>query len=380
MAEWVIVTGDVTRVGGQDKANHALADFLATRGDRVNVVAHRVDEPLASAPNVTVHRVPRPLGSHYLGQRALARTGVRVAREACAREDRTRVVVNGANCPVFDVSWVHMVHAATEPFEERPLSRAREAIVRWGALRAERVILPRSRVLIANSQRTRRDLVERLGVDPARIRLVYLGCESAPEPTAAERAAARRSFEVPEGVAVVSFVGALTRLKGFDTLLDAWARLAKKGTRAILLAAGSGRLSEWQRRLETLRIRDSVHLLGPIMRVPDLLAASDLVVGASRYDAYGLAVQEALARGVPAITTSEAGVSERYPGSLGWLVLDDPEDTDALAEKIARALESGSDLRGEVARFGAELRARTWRDMARDLVEAVESAARVASS
>ena len=58
-----------------DRANHALAAYLAARGDEVHLVAHRVSDDLAARPGVTAHLVPRPLGSHLLGQPLLARAG-----------------------------------------------------------------------------------------------------------------------------------------------------------------------------------------------------------------------------------------------------------------------------------------------------------------
>ncbi|HZV00691.1 MAG TPA: glycosyltransferase family 4 protein, partial [Planctomycetota bacterium] len=304
----------------------------------------------------------------------------RVGADVMGREPEARVVVNGGNCPLLDINWVHMVHAATEPLEEGLVSRTREAIIRRRALRTERAILPRSRILIVNSVRTRDDLERRLGIDRSRIRLVYLGCETVPPPTPAERALARRWLEVPDDAVVVSFVGALSRLKGFDTLLDAWRALEVRGPRPVLVAAGAGPVARWRHRIDALGLADSVRLLGPISRVPELLAASDLVVGPSRYDAYGLAIQEALARGIPAITTSRAGISERYPESLSSLILEDVEDSRGLAQKIARAIDSLGLLRDLVSGVGATLRARSWRDMACDLVEAVETERHVARS
>jgi glycosyltransferase involved in cell wall biosynthesis len=376
---WVIVTGDFTRRGGQDKANLALASFLAESGAPVHLVGHRVDPPLAGHRCVTVHLVGRPIGSHLLGQRSLDRTGRRVAREVLARDPLARVIVNGGNSAVADVTWVHMVHAAWRPLDAGApaLARFKNRLAAWGDRRQERRALTTSRLVIANSERTRGDIL-RLGVDPARVQLIYLGCDPATHrpPTAGERRTARSSFAVPESARLVAFVGALgyERKKGFDTLLASMRRLEDSGCDVLLLAAGGGALPFWQRAIDELGLTDRVRLLGHTDRVADLLAAADLLVSPTRYEAYGLAVQEALCRGVPAIVSTVAGIAERYPPELRELLLPDPEDAADLAVRIRATLERPQLLQ-DVAALGARLRAWTWHDMASRMVSAIEGAA-----
>ena len=116
-APWVIVAGGLHYGGGMDKANAALANYLADCGTPLHLVAHHVEPELANRAGVTVHRAPRPAGSFLLGESFLARYGRRVARTVSARHAQTRVVVNGGNCNWPDINWVHYVHHAW-PFEE----------------------------------------------------------------------------------------------------------------------------------------------------------------------------------------------------------------------------------------------------------------------
>src|SRR5579864_1200366 len=114
MPLWLLVTGDFTLLGGMDRANHALASYLARRvGTEVHLVTHRVWDDLSVLPNVRVHRVWRPWGSHWLGMPLLARSGRRWARRLAPAG--ARVVVNGGNCVWGDINWVHYVHAAWPP-------------------------------------------------------------------------------------------------------------------------------------------------------------------------------------------------------------------------------------------------------------------------
>src|SRR5262245_51363851 len=61
MNPYLLVSGDFTTWGGMDRANYALADYLARQGNEVHLVAHRVAPGLSERPNVIFHRVPKIL-------------------------------------------------------------------------------------------------------------------------------------------------------------------------------------------------------------------------------------------------------------------------------------------------------------------------------
>lgn len=378
---WVIVTGDVARQAGQGEANYVIARYLAERGGAtVHLVAHRIDRELANHPSVSPHRVRRPLGSHFLGQPLLARAGRAISHRVSKEFPSTRVVVNGGNCRWPDVNWVHMVHAAWSsrdrdaPLWARLKNRAAQQLDRS----AERRALAVSRLIVANSERTRRDLVDLLSIDPRRIRVVLLGTD--PDTyrlvTPGERAPARRWLGVLDDRPLVAFVGSLGYgcCKGFDTLLASWRLLCNRPDwRGGLIVAGGGALGFWQRAIDRLGLTGSVRLLGQTQRIPEILAAADLLVSPSRYDAFGLNVREALCRGVPAITSGQAGASELYPPELASLVLPDPEDVHDLAGRIRACLSGRDRLRPAIERLSAKLRAYTWRHMAERIVAEIEA-------
>lgn len=376
---WVLVTGDFVRHGGQDRANFELAHYLATGGAaEVHLVAHRVAPELASQPAVRVHLVPRPGGAHLLGAPLLARAGWRVAQVVTRRHPSARVVVNGGNCPWGDVNWVHAVHAAwPSSVPDAPLPyRLKEQVSRRYALRSERLALRRARVVIANSRRTKED-VARLGVDTARVRVVYLGVdeEAYGLRTPEERHAARSELGVPEDEPLAMFAGALGygRHKGFDTLLDAWARLcAGTDFRGTLVAVGGGVLAYWEREVARRGLLGRVKLLGFTERWSAVLAGADVLVCPSRYDSFGLVAVEALCRGVPALVSSAAGASECFGSALAELVLPRPEDATDLAERLGRLLKDCARWAPALEAAGARLRERTWQRVASELVSAME--------
>ncbi len=380
-APWVIVAPGFHRQGGMEKANLALAEYLLERGSPVHLVGHSVDPELAAHPCARAHVVPRPAASFLLGERSIDRRGRAVARVVTAADPRARVVVNGGNCGWYDVNWVHYVHHAWGGADAgAPLwFRAKNRVLGAVARRQERDRVPAARVVVSNSRLTGRHLVEHLRVDPARVHDVYLGSDPAwGVASDEERAAARAWLGVAAGRPLVAFVGALGHdaRKGFDTLLDAWTRLCRDPSwDADLVAAGGGRgIERWRGEVERLGLAGRVRLLGFTDRVPELLAAADLLVSPVRYEAYGLNVQEALCRGLPVVVSGRAGIAERFEADLADMVLPDPEDAAELARRLARWRAAGEEWKRRVQPLGALLRRRTWREMAHEIVERVESA------
>ena len=379
MKPWLLVAGDLTPLGGMDTANHALARFLGTRGSEVHLVTHRAWADLNDLPAITVHRVWRPFDRHLLGSPLLSRAGHRLWRRLSPRG--ARAIVNGGNCRVAAANWVHYLHAAFTPHSSGSAARsAKQALTHRRDLEAERKALAEARLVICNSQRTRRDVIDRLGIPENRIRVVYYGSDSVRfAPVSDEqRLRSRRALGFPVDRPLAGFVGALgDRRKAFDTLFAAWSILcARKEWDANLVVVGSGsELPAWRRRAREAGLGDRVRFLGFRADVPEILAALDTLVHPARYEAYGLSVHEALCRGVPALVTASAGVAEQYPASLHDLLIQDPDSAQELADRLERWRHGVDRFRTLVAPVSTTLRERSWDMMAQQIVECVERSA-----
>jgi len=364
-----------------DKANLALAECLVSRATPVHIVCHGIDAKLASSRLVTVHKVIRPANSYFLARPLLDYTGRRVAQRVCQKWPNARVLVNGDNCLWPGINWVHYVHHAWAPGPvDGPLwLRAKHRLDAWLARRRERSAARTSRIFITNSNRTSSDLIERLGVDPRRVHNVYLGAESEWGPvTPDERAASRRLLEIPDDRPVAVFIGSigLDRRKGFDTLLEAWRRMcADPRWDADLLMAGSGSaVGACRQKIAEWNLQSRIRILGFSDRVRDLLAAADLLVSPVRYEAYGLNVQEAICRGVPAIVSASAGVAERYGPEHAGLLLRDPEDVSELGSRLMEWRSNMAEWSSRFEALGSGLRRYGWPEMAQRLIEVAEQA------
>src|SRR5215469_5902803 len=244
---WVLVAGGFHRSGGMDAANAALAMHLAERGSKVHLVCHLAEEDLRKHKMVEVHRVERPAGSFFLGQWLINSSGRRFARAVLSHDPSARVVVNGGNCSWPDINWVHYVHHAwrdTDISGPR-LLLGKLLLDRSVALVRERRALDRAQVVIANSNRTRRDLINLLGVSAERVHTVYLGSEPHWKTLTPERRfSAREWLNKPAERPIVAFIGSLgfDCRKGFDTLSKAWQELCGRPEWDVdLIVAGGGR-------------------------------------------------------------------------------------------------------------------------------------------
>jgi glycosyltransferase involved in cell wall biosynthesis len=118
-------------------------------------------------------------------------------------------------------------------------------------------------------------------------------------------------------------------------------------------------------------LAERIKFLGFRQDVPAVLAACDALVHPARYEAYGLSVQEALCRGLPALVSVTAGVAERYPDELHGLLIPDPEDAADLARRLQTWRRDRERIRAKVARLSNCLRSHTWDDMAGQIVHLI---------
>jgi glycosyltransferase involved in cell wall biosynthesis len=377
-APWVIIAAGVHQKGGMDKANFALADYLLEREIPVHLVTHSIEPSIERHPLAKVHLVARPGQSFFLGEFALAARGRKVARQVIRRHPSAQVVVNGGNCVWPGVNWAHYVHRAWSGPKRGPFAyRLKDAVAANRARRTEKAAFERARLIISNSKRTTDELVKYFRVDPGRVHTVYLGADPGWGPVSpGERAASRKLLQVPQSRSLAVFVGGLgyDDRKGFDVLFRAWQRLCSGPDWDVdLMVAGSGpAAAEWQAKVTQSGLENRIRLLGFTDQVKSVLAAADVLISPVRYESYGLNVQEAICRGVPAMVSASAGVAEQYDAGFAPLLLPDPEDAGDLVSRLLAWRSNQEQWRARFQPFGDRLRSRSWRDTATDFVSIVE--------
>ena len=142
----------------------------------------------------------------------------------------------------------------------------------------------------------------------------------------------------------------------------------------LLLVAGSGaELDRWRARADRDGMGRRITFLGYRTDIPALMAAADVMVHPARYEAYGLAVHEAICMGVPVIVSASAGVAEQMPSDLADLLLDDAESAADLCTRLERWRTRRNEFMQRTRSAGAMLRTRSWDDMSREIAGMAES-------
>src|SRR5262249_58491185 len=112
------------------------------------------------------------------------------------------VRVKGGNCLGPAVNWVHVVHKAYHCCDDGApwVFRLKNRLLRANDRRRERKAVALSPLVLANSHKTRREVIDLLGVPAERVRVVYLGTDPVlfRPATPQERVAARRGVRLPE--------------------------------------------------------------------------------------------------------------------------------------------------------------------------------------
>ena len=287
----------------------------------------------------------------YLGER-LEREGVRHLHAHFATHPTTVAMVASA---LFDLSFsltahAHDIQVNRELLDEK-LRRARFA----------RVI----------SAFNRRALLERYpSVEPDTVRVIHVGVEpeayrAGPGPGGAESEGedpdAANGPDAAEEPPLLVTVAALRPYKGLPVLLRACARLRERGGRFRCEIVGEGPMrEELEALLERLDLGEVVRLRGalPQHRIPEFLARGEVFVLPSvvqrdgQMEGIPVALMEAMAAGLPVVSTRLSGIPELVEdGEHGLLVR--PDDPEALADAVARLLDDPDRARA-MGRAGRE--------------------------
>ncbi len=147
----------------------------------------------------------------------------------------------------------------------------------------------------------------------------------------------RRELGIDEKTLVLLFAGNNYRLKGLRQLLGALAslRLSFPNQSICLLVAGRGQVRRYARLASKLGVRGCTTFLGAVQGMEQYYAASDIYVHPTFYDPCSLTVLEALASGLPTITTRFNGAADVITSEKGGKVIDDPGNIEDLVQSIA---------------------------------------------
>lgn len=231
--------------------------------------------------------------------------------------------------------------------------------------------------IIADSHATARDLVDLYGVPPEKITVIHSGVDarfSPPRDTLLDR---RRTEYVLQRYRLrppfVLTVGTLQRRKNHARLVEAFAHIAARDPNvSLVIAGGKGWLyDDVHQTIARLGLQARVHFTGFVedADLPYVYRLAAVFAFPSLYEGFGLPPLEAMACGVPVVTSNTSSLPE-VVGDAGLMV--DPKDVRALAAALEQALFDESWRRQSIERGLARARQFSWERAAQQLLATYE--------
>lgn len=329
--------------GGCEHYISDLARRLARDGHAVHLFASRWDA--AALPSSTIyHQLPKPGGPRFLRP-------WRFARSCLDALERNPVDVSLG----FDKTWgqdilypqggLHIASRAHNLLKHRPgLNRFAAKMIRgvditshsFRRLERQQYLSNPRPIVLAISRMVQQHFQQFLGIPPSNVRVLRAAID--PERFAANDRPTRRERErqawgVKSDECVGLFVGMNYRLKGLAPLLRSLVHVPRECP-FRLAVIGSRKYGRYESLARSLGVSDRVRFLGFRADPRDAYFAADFLVHPTFYDPCSLVALEALACGLPVLTTRYNGAGELLTPPADGLIIDDPHDSHALSAAI----------------------------------------------
>lgn len=192
-----------------------------------------------------------------------------------------------------------------------------------------------------------------LGLPSKNTRVMGLGVHPLAGASAEDTQALRQSLLGNKGKYLVSSLSRLAHQKGIDMMIEVARKISDQRDDIIIAVGGHGPFEDlvnsWA---EVAQVTDTIKFLGPVSDVATLLAASDLYLLTSRWEALPISIVEAFRSGLPVVATDCGGVKELVNSDVGAIL--PVGDTNAIANKVIELVDN-AELRHKLGQNALEL-------------------------
>ncbi len=366
-----IITANVGKGDGQARVNYEIVKAAIQRGHSVTLVVRQVDSELRNNALVkcvylSVKNVPTELLRGIVFNQQSDRW-----LQKNQHEFDVVMACGAVTSQKTDVNVVHFVHSTwlDSPFHTSRINKNPYGAYQWlyTFLNAhwEKHAFRSTNILIAVSETIKQELIE-IGFPEKKIRVVLNGVDTdefAPD------SLTRDQFGLPQKVNLALFVGDFrTNRKNLDSVLKALVNVPN----LHLAVVGNAEKSPYPQLAKQLEVDARVHFLGYRSDVAKIMQVVDFFVFPSRYEPFGMVVSEAMASGLPVITTALSGVAAIVTPESG-IVLTDSEDVQALIDALVLLTDSPA-LRTQMGRSARAIAEQhSWTSKANAYVDLFES-------
>jgi len=328
--------------GGAETSTLEIAHLLAARGHAVHIITN---SRLPSPPDLTIRHITLGMTLKPFRISAFVRRATRLIESESF--DIVHAILPLPCADIYQPRGGLVHETISRNVALRPNARQKFVKRAAGALNFKhRKLLDLERqvfraggpTIVAISQYVARQCEAWYDARPPRVRVVFNGVQFTPDPpdrVAAHRVAIRKQYNIGDDEMILTFVAHNFRLKGLAPLLEACGRLVAGGFRDFrLLIVGRDNPTRFAKQVAALQLSQRVIFTGPTQRSGMFLNAADVLVHPTYYDPCSRVVLEALAHGVPCITTVYNGASELMQDGREGYILPTPDDVNVMAERI----------------------------------------------
>jgi UDP-glucose:(heptosyl)LPS alpha-1,3-glucosyltransferase len=329
--------------GGLERHAIAVVEGLIRRGHEVHLYAQRWEEP--EHPHLHYHRVPVVWKPSWL--RALMfHRGV----NRCLKGTHFDIVL-GMGVVMFSPQHVYgldgglmaewlPVRYPLRPVRYLMLLLRPVLLVNW--LLERQLLRGHVSRLITYSSINKAEATRHYGVPSDRISVIHNGYDprrfQAPRESAIRKDMQKR-YGLPEDATVLLFVAQDFLRKGLDCLIKALPPVMRKNPRTWLVVVGKEKPGKFLAIARREGVDRRIIFAGATDVIEDYYAMADALVFPTRFDPFPLVCLEAMACGLPVITTRVNGVSDIIRDGINGYVIESPEDLETLTERICRLLD-----------------------------------------
>jgi len=365
-----------TDFGGAERYVAGLAGHLCRLGHEVHIFAAswRASSPgegrSSSPPGITFHRVPVAGALSFIEVLSFALNSRRLLKkenfdvihsfERTLYQDIYRA---GDGC---HREWLTQ-REKIDPWYKKylhPLNPLHRTIL---SIEEKIFTEDRCKMIIANSFRGKDEIIRHYGVPSKRIRVIYnpVDADRFIGPARMEmRDEVRKTLGVADSDRCILFVGSGFKRKGLLYAVRAAAKLRETWQFIVI---GRDRTSVYEKEASRLGIRPFVHFIGPVTDVEKYYLAADLFLFPTIYEPFSNACLEAMAAGMPVVTSRINGASEIVVEGTNGYIIEDPLNADEIKDRVERALQLNRD--GVIEHNREYLRPFSWQNHVRQLLE-----------
>jgi glycosyltransferase involved in cell wall biosynthesis len=380
--------------GGTGAYVYYLSNELLKNGYKIYVVtgsSQAQDIQVNPKLNVSFLKIPKmPIVKSFMlaGSSYRKLNSVRNIANVDIIHPQLPLTPNFAVPPNFGKALVCTVHSTwkgeAEAIRGEPYSRlnANEKFLvsfNWFLRIFEEKMLARAKKIIAVSNFTKWELTNYYKIPQSKIRVIHNGVDVNKFKPAIDKRKIKKELGFnPDDLAIVS-VGRLYARKGLFTLIESIPAVVKRFPNGKFIISGKGQSDEMHKLIghaEKLGVKNNIIFTGyyPDKKLPKLYQAADIFAFSTFYEHHPFAVLEALATGLPVVTTTVGGIPETIESGKNGLLVE-PFNPQQFSEKILYLLEHPA----EAAEMGASARKTIvanydWRILVKDAMKVYDEA------